>query len=210
VALDVRVGLIRADGLTTKMNNKDLFKDANQRATTHCRHRTQTPPTATAEATTGREGQAIISKAKGEGRENMTELEIFYGQLDDARSRNDDEAATMALRRFVRARSRQIKPRPKMPPFNSPRTHLIQLNNKHLDVIRDYGAADTFDRGEVGAYFITNYRKLFGSIRRSKAKEVPSDEFRRSLLVSQLLNLIELRREENAIGAWPNELPEYR
>ena len=63
------------------MNNKDLFKDANQRATTHCRHRTQTPPTATAEATTGREGQAIISKAIGEGRENMTELEAFYPAL---------------------------------------------------------------------------------------------------------------------------------
>jgi hypothetical protein len=140
----------------------------------------------------------------------MTELQIFYEQLDDARSRNDDEAGRMALRRFSRARSKQVKPRPKMPAFHTPRTHLIQLNNKHLNVIRDYGCEETYDRREVEAYFMANYRKLFGSIRRSRAKEVPSDRLRKSLLITQLLNLIELRREENAAGAWPNELPEYR
>jgi hypothetical protein len=59
----------------------------------------------------------------------MNQLEIFYEQLDDARSRGDDEAGRMALRRFARARSKQVKPRPKMPPFNSPRESLMQLNN---------------------------------------------------------------------------------
>jgi hypothetical protein len=140
----------------------------------------------------------------------MTELEIFWNQLDDARSRGDDDAALIALRRFAKARSKQVKPRPKMPAFHSPRTHLMQLNNRHLDVIRDYGCEETYDRRKVEAYFMANYNKLFGSIRRSKGKEVPSDELRKSLLISQLLDLIELRREENAAGAWPNELPEYR
>jgi hypothetical protein len=86
----------------------------------------------------------------------------------------------------------------------------MQLRNRHLDVIRDYGCEDTYDRREVEAYFMANYNKLFGPLRRSKAKEIPSDELRKSLLITQLLNLIELRREENALGAWPNELPEYR
>ena len=137
----------------------------------------------------------------------MTALEIFWHQVDLARQTGDD--TDLIFRRYIRAKAFEPKKRPKMPAFHTPRTHLMQLNNRHLDVIRDYGCEDIYDRREVETYFMANYNKLFGSIR-SKAKEVPSDEIRRSLLVTQLLNLIELRREENAAGAWPNELPEYR
>jgi hypothetical protein len=137
-----------------------------------------------------------------------SELEIFWQQIDIARKTGDD--TDLIFRRYIKAKALEPKQRPKMPAFHTPRQSLIQLNNRHLDVIRDYGCEDTYDRGEVEAYFIANYNKLFGSIRRSKAKEVPSDELREGLLVTQLLNLIELRREENAAGAWPNELPEYR
>ena len=153
-------------------------------------------------------GSYRADERTGKAGDMSTALEIFWDQIDMARKTGDD--TELIFRRYIRAKSKEPKKRPKMPPFNSPRTHLMQLNNKHLDMIRDYGAADTFDRGEVGAYFISNYRKLFGSIRRSKAKEVPSDRLRESFLVSQLLDLIDLRREENAAGAWPNELPEYR
>jgi hypothetical protein len=79
-----------------------------------------------------------------------------------------------------------------------------------LSVVSSEEPRASRNRRVVEAHFMANYRKLFGSIPRSKAKEVPSDELRKSLLITQLLNLIELRREENAAGAWPNELPEYR
>jgi hypothetical protein len=138
----------------------------------------------------------------------MTALEIFWQQIDMARQSGDD--TDLIFRRYCRAKASEPKKRPKMPPFNSPRESLMQLRNRHLDVIRDYGCEDTYDRREVEAYFMANYNKLFGPLRRSKAKEIPSDELRKSLLITQLLNLIELRREENALGAWPNELPEYR
>jgi hypothetical protein len=137
-----------------------------------------------------------------------TALEIFWQQIDIARQTGD--ATDLIFRRYHRAKSSEPKKRPKMPAFHTPRQSLMQLNNRHLDVIRDYGCEDTYDRGEVEKYFLANYRKLFGSIRRSKAKEVPSDELRKSLLITQLMNLIDLRREENAAGAWPNELPECR
>jgi hypothetical protein len=92
----------------------------------------------------------------------MTELEIFYSQLDDARSRGDDEAGRMALRRFARARSKQVKPRPKMPPYNSPRESLMQLRDRHLGWIDDLGHREKYNRSNMHSYMMEHYDSMFG------------------------------------------------
>ena len=79
----------------------------------------------------------------------MTELEIFWEQIDDARSRGNDEACLMALRRFSRARSKQVKQRPKMETFNCPRKHFMQLRDRHLHMVEEYGFGPDYDRDEL-------------------------------------------------------------
>jgi hypothetical protein len=131
----------------------------------------------------------------------ISELDIFYGQLDDAISRNDEEAGRMALRRFVRARSKQIKPRPKMPTFNfGGRKEFTELRPRHLLMVEEHGfGPDTeYNRDELRAYFLENWNRLFGTLRKSKAKEVPSDQIRKEIMVTRLLELIEMRRAEYA------------
>jgi hypothetical protein len=128
----------------------------------------------------------------------ISELEIFFGQLDDARSRNDDEAGLMALRRFVRARSKQVKPRPEMETFNCPREHFMQLRDRHLHMVEEYGFGPTYNRRELGEFFLANWNRLFGTLRKSKALEVSSDQIRKRLMIARLLDLIEMRRAEYA------------
>jgi hypothetical protein len=55
-----------------------------------------------------------------------------------------------------------------------------------------------YDRNALGEYFLANWYRLFGPLRKSKALEVPSDQFRKELMVSRLLDLIEGRRAEYA------------
>jgi hypothetical protein len=129
----------------------------------------------------------------------MTELQIFYSQLDDAIGRGDDEAGRMALRRFARARSKQVKPRPKMPTFNfGGRKEFTELRPRHLLMVEEYGFGPDYDRAELREYFLTNWNRLFGAIRNSKAKEVPSDRIRKEVMTGRLLDLIEMRRAEYA------------
>jgi len=131
----------------------------------------------------------------------MSELEIFYGQLDDAISRGDDEAGRMALRRFVQARSKQVKPRPKMPTFNfGCRKEFTELRPRHLLMVEEYGfgSDSEYNRDELREYFLANWNRLFGTLRKSKAKEVPSDRIRKELMISRLLDLIDMRRAEYA------------
>jgi hypothetical protein len=128
----------------------------------------------------------------------MTELDIFWEQLDDARRRGDEEACRMALRRFVRARANRPKQRPKMKTFNMPREHFMQLRDRHLHMVEEYGFQREYDRDELRKYFLANYQRLFGMLRKSKALEVPSDQLRKELMIEQLLELIEMRRAEYA------------
>ena len=121
-----------------------------------------------------------------------TALEIFWEQIDIARQNGDDDAATMALRRFSRARSEQVKPRPKMHTFNfGRRTHFMELRPRHLLMVEEYGFGPDYDRAELRTYFLANWNRLFGTIRKSKAHEVPSDQLRKELMVEQVLELID-------------------
>jgi hypothetical protein len=87
----------------------------------------------------------------------------------------------------------------KMPAFNfGKRTELRELRPRHLLMVEEYGIAETYDRKALGDYFLENWNRLFGTLRRSKAMEVPSDRLRKILMVDRLLTLIEMRRAEYA------------
>jgi hypothetical protein len=68
---------------------------------------------------------------------------------------------------------------------------LTELRPRHLHMVEEYGFRREYDRDALGEYFLVNWYRLFGALRRSKALEVPSDQFRKELMVSRLLDLIE-------------------
>jgi len=134
------------------------------------------------------------------------ELEIFYSQLDDAISRNDEEAGRMALRRFARARSKQVKPRPKMPTPDKKRASLMELRPRHLVTAEHIARRKHYDRASQHEFMCTNYNQIFGGGLRSKAKTVSSDDLRISLMMSGLLDIVEdMRLEMISQGRPPNK-----
>lgn len=98
-------------------------------------------------------------------------------------------------------------PRPTMPPFDRVRRDFMQLMPRHLEWVEEIGIRPDFDRQEMYDWFMANYDRLFGPLRRPKAKAVPSDVLRQGIIVSRLLSLIELRREEIAANVLPGCLP---
>jgi hypothetical protein len=77
------------------------------------------------------------------------------------------------------------------------RTSLMELRPRHLVWVEEIGVADHYDRSEMHDYMMEHYDRLFGRLR-PKAKEVPMDAFRKSWMISQLLDLAETRRDEYA------------
>jgi hypothetical protein len=74
----------------------------------------------------------------------------------------------------------------------------MQLRDWHLHMVEEYGFRPEYNRDELRKYFLTNYHRLFGPLRKSKAMEVPSDQLRKGLMIARLLDLIEMRRAEYA------------
>jgi hypothetical protein len=138
----------------------------------------------------------------------MNALESFWEQVDAARKNGDD--TELIFRRYFRAKSKEPKQRlRKMPTYNfGPRREFTELRPRHLTMIEELGVRDHYDRKETHAWLMDNYYRLFGPLRRSKTKELPSDQWRKDSMIHRLLNLIELRREEIAANVWPNRLPE--
>jgi hypothetical protein len=64
--------------------------------------------------------------------------------------------------------------------------------------MEECGFRHEYDRDALREYFLAHWNRLFGPLRRSKAREVPSDQLRKELMVSRLLDLIEMRRAEYA------------
>ena len=86
-----------------------------------------------------------------------------------------------------------------MPAFDwRPRKSLNELRPRHLHMVEEYGIAETYDRDALADHFMANWYRLFGPLRRSKAREVPSDQIRKGLMISRLLDLVEMRRSEYA------------
>jgi len=110
----------------------------------------------------------------------------------------DDKARSEILARNKAERAHLPRQWPTMPPFyHGPRTELTELRSRHLHMVEEHGfEKHGYDRKALGDYFLKNYNRLFGSIRKSKALEVQSDQFRKELIIHRLLDLIELRRQE--------------
>lgn len=103
------------------------------------------------------------------------------------------------MEHFKASRAHLPRQRPQMPTFDwGPRKALTELRPRHLHMVEEYGLRRDYDRDALSEYFLANWNRLFGTLRKSKAREVPSDQFRKGLMVSRLLDLIEMRRAEYA------------
>jgi hypothetical protein len=104
------------------------------------------------------------------------------------------------MERFRASRAHLPRKRPVMPTFNfGPREELTELRPRHLLMVEEHGFEEHgYDRDYLREYFTVNSYRLFGPLRKSKALEMPSDQFRKELMITGLLNLIEMRREEYA------------
>jgi hypothetical protein len=80
--------------------------------------------------------------------------------------------------------------------IGGPRKSLTELRPRHLHMVEEYGIVETYDRDALGKDFLTNWHRLFGPLRKSKAREVPSDQLRKRSMIERLLTLIEGRRAE--------------
>jgi hypothetical protein len=110
---------------------------------------------------------------------------------------HEDRLAVME--RFKASRAHLSRQWPTMPSFDwGPRKTLTDLRPRHLHMVEEYGFRRDYDRDALGDYFLANWCRLFGALRKSKALEVPSDQIRKRLMVSRLLDLIEMRRAEYA------------
>jgi hypothetical protein len=125
----------------------------------------------------------------------MTPIDLC-GQVIAAPSHEDHLAV---MERFKASRAHLPRQWPTMPAFDwGPRRALTELRPRHLHMVEEYGFRRDYDRNALGDYFLANWSRLFGPLRRSKAREVPSDSLRKAIMVSRLLDLIEMRRGEYA------------
>jgi hypothetical protein len=133
----------------------------------------------------------------------MTELQDigtmnYIAYLDALLAAPTDEARSEMLARREAQRAHLPRQWETMPTFERrPRKSIMDLRPAHLHMVEEHGfEKHGYDRNTLGDYFLANYDRLFGSIRKSKAREVPSDRFRKERIVHRLLDLIEGRRLE--------------
>jgi hypothetical protein len=118
-------------------------------------------------------------------------------QLLIAARQNKDRLAV--IERFKISRAHLPRHRPTMPSFDwGPRQALTALRPRLVHMVEEYGFRRDYDRDALREYFLANWYRLFGALRKSKALEVPSDSLRKAIMVSRLLDLIEMRRAEYA------------
>ena len=92
---------------------------------------------------------------------------------------------------FVTAKTNAMKHKPR----NAKRTSLMQLRPRHLDKIEILAKRRHYHRADQHDFMLEHYDMLFGGLR-PKAKQVPSDELRKSLMILSLLDLVDERRDE--------------
>jgi hypothetical protein len=86
--------------------------------------------------------------------------------------------------------------KPEMPTFDRKRREFHQLMPAYLIFVEEIGLWEHYNRSETHDWMMANYSRLFPSLRRCRADEVPSDRLRQSVMISQLLDLAEVRRTE--------------
>jgi hypothetical protein len=115
----------------------------------------------------------------------MTPIDLFE-QLIAAPSHED---RLVVMERFKASRAHLPRQRSTMPTFDwGPRKALTELRPRHLHMVEEYGFRREYDRDAVGEYFLANWYRLFGALRKSKVREVPSDQLRKELMVARLLD----------------------
>jgi hypothetical protein len=98
----------------------------------------------------------------------------------------------------IDAASPAVRSRREMPSFDRKRRSLMHLRPRHLLWVEELGIREKYDRSDMHGYMVEHYNALFGPLRRPKANEVPSDELRKSWMVSSLLDLVDDRRADYA------------
>jgi hypothetical protein len=76
------------------------------------------------------------------------------------------------------------------------RASLMQLRPRHLEKVDRIAKRPHFDRADMHDFLLENYDRLFGVLRRTKREAVPSDKLRQSLMISALLDRVQMRRDE--------------
>jgi hypothetical protein len=88
------------------------------------------------------------------------------------------------------------------------RTSLVQLRERHLDGI-DYTAEhDTSTRPELIEVLSKNYMRFHGRLP-WRGLSLPSDKLRKLIMVSQIADLVEVRRDEIQAAALHEEIAAY-
>jgi hypothetical protein len=138
----------------------------------------------------------------------MMSLQDLWAEDDELRKTLDPQLAfKVAVDRFIKSRQGQSKPRPVMPAFRGERKTFTQLRDRHLDWVETLGIRDNYNRSDMYDHMMAHYDSMFGPLRRPKSTAVPSDSLRKDFMIAEILNLIELRREEIAANVLPGCLP---
>jgi hypothetical protein len=102
----------------------------------------------------------------------MTPIDLF----DQIIAASSPKYRLAAIGRFKASRAHLPRKQLTMPPFDwRPRKSLTELRPRHLHMVEEYGIEQTYDRDALGEHFLANWSRLFGPLRRTKAREVPSD-----------------------------------
>jgi hypothetical protein len=120
---------------------------------------------------------------------------------------HNEAARLQVLRSFISSRASQ----PKAPIQNTltnsefyaeldrsrkaKRESLMQLRHRHLEKVDRIAKRSDYDRESYRKFMLENYNRLFGPLRRPKANEVPSDQFRKLWMVGMLLDRVQERRK---------------
>jgi hypothetical protein len=121
----------------------------------------------------------------------------FIAYLDALLAAPTDKERSEIVARSKAETAHLPKDWPTMPTFERGRgKSLCALRPRHLLMVEEYGFRREYDRDALQTYFLVNWHKLFGPLRRSRALETPSDQLRKELMVSQIIGLIEGRRQE--------------
>jgi hypothetical protein len=126
---------------------------------------------------------------------------------DNLRAANDQTEVWQVMKSFIAARAAQPKPTPGYAQINvefyeeldaskkAKRTSLTQLRHRHLDQIDRVARRPHYDRESYQEYWLENYDRLFGPLRRPRSKETPFDiSWRKPLMIGLLLDKVEERR----------------
>ena len=83
---------------------------------------------------------------------------------------------------------------PLYPSRKAKRESLCQLRWKHLQHVDSMACDPDYNRSELHDKLLGNFDYFFGRLRRRRRDEVPSDQLRRCLMVSQILDQVDARR----------------